>query len=139
METQDTEQLADVCAALGVTITSKLARNQTREGWGEGSTHWRCTLTYKPKSGAKPRRITTPFSQGSAFTEQPTAADVLGSLLLDASTSRDSLDVDDYAANYCEGLKISETLRLYRQSLAAHKKITEFLGAHRERCERAEH
>lgn len=133
-----TEQLADVCADIGLTIASKLARNQTREGWGAGSVHWTCTLSYAPKSGAKSRSITTPFSQDGPQ-GVPEVADVLYCLLSDASTVRDSMNIDDYAQQYCEGVKLSRVLSLWRSGKRMDAKLAKFLGEHRERCERAEH
>jgi hypothetical protein len=61
--------------------------------WSVSATHYRCIL----KVGR--RRMTVPFSQGSAITREPTAEDVLDCLASDASGIENE-QFEDWCANY---------------------------------------
>jgi hypothetical protein len=61
--------------------------------WNLTARHWRVTLQ-RPESAP----MYVPFSQGSAHTEPPTAADVLDCLASDAATVENARDVLDFAA-----------------------------------------
>lgn len=45
----------------------------------------------------------------------PWAGDVLHSLLSDAGLYSESRDIDDFAANYCEGMKFSKVLKTWEE------------------------
>lgn len=53
----------------------------------------------------------------------PERADVIYSLISDASLFEDSTDIDDFAANYCEGRKFSQV----RESWEACEKTAKYL------------
>ena len=137
MEQQDTEQLADVCAALGITCEAHPWGERTESRFGTHPwkhTLWSCVLRFEGREHG-------PFEyrMGTGCKDGPTVADTVYSLLADASTFRDARDIDDFAANYCQDLGVMETLRIYRACEDANTAMAKFLGEHRDRCERAEH
>jgi len=70
--------------AMGVTLRYSLAKNQQRDGWAEGSTHWRVTLVRNKV------RFTVDYSMGSAAGSSPEICDVVNCLLLDCSLGKQS-------------------------------------------------
>lgn len=91
------------------------------DGWRASSNPWTVTL----KNGR--RRMTVPYWTGSAITDEPTAADVLESLLLDASVGDQSFH--DFCADlgYDEDSRKAE--RLHRECQRIAERLARFLGA----------
>lgn len=70
-----------------VTMTAEWAdENPNMSVMPEGSTHWKCVLSYKG------RRMTVHFSMGPAHHKEPTAEDVLDCLFSDASSADESFE-----------------------------------------------
>jgi hypothetical protein len=95
MQTMTT--LQDFIAQHGITATAKWADrnpNMADDAWARTATHWRVVLR---KDG---RQLTIPFSQGSAHTKPPTAADVLDAIASDIAGVRNAQDLADYMAEY---------------------------------------
>lgn len=82
-EDSEREYLLDM---LGVFISFEAAR--AREGWPEGSKHFRVTITRRV-GGAT---FSTPYSMGPALSGNPTREDVLHCLIMDASTIWDGCE-----------------------------------------------
>lgn len=66
------------------------------ESWGHGARHYRVRLSRKWVDGT--RSMSLYFSQGSAHTEDPTVADVLSCLALDASVLK-AMTFEDWASD----------------------------------------
>lgn len=66
--------------------------NMDLDDWSRTATHWKCTL----RRGK--RQLTTYFSQGTAHTEEPTAADVLDCLASDSAGNFTSFE--EWCGNY---------------------------------------
>jgi hypothetical protein len=90
---------------------------------GRDARHFTCTL----RNGRK--RLSIPFSQGSAFTEEPTAEDVLNCLALDAAGLENSPNFDDWASEYgydADSRRAEKTFKTVERQAA---KLMAFLGA----------
>lgn len=95
----------------GVTISNKRADSNPHLKDDRGDMHhWRCTLRVK----GSPAHITIPFSQGYAHPEEPTAADVLSCVALDASMARDARDAEDLASDLGMELEIEGAYGLHK-------------------------
>lgn len=118
----------------GVTISNKRAASNPHMKDARGDMHhWSCTLRVK----GSPARITIPFSQGSAHTKEPTAADVLSCMADDASMARNAKDAEDMAENLGMELEIEgkyglkknpEVKRLYTACMNEATKLEYLLG-----------
>jgi hypothetical protein len=128
--TDDREQLTAVCAALGIRIESKQS-NVAPLGWGPGSTHWAVTLRMGRRS------IRTPFHMGSACKGEPTAADVLSSLLIDASAGAQSFD--DHCAEFGLSRDSRAEYATWKVCRAMAPRVLRFLGDAFDRALAAEH
>lgn len=96
----------------------------------DGATHWRVTLRFRG------RRMTVPFSQGSAHTSEPTAANVLGCLLSDAISADESFE------EWCDNLGFDtdsrKAERTYKVVQAQSEKLKRLLGDDFDRFSQAE-
>jgi len=66
---------------------------------------------------------------------EPLPADVLHSLIADASLFRDCTDVDDFAEQFCEGVKPSEVMRQWEECRKTDEFLTLAMGEHRQAVE----
>lgn len=96
--------------------------NMSDEKWARTATHWKCTL----KMGRK--RLTTYFSQGSAHTDEPTAADILNSLASDASGYEDARSFEDWCSEYGYDTDSRKAENIYRTIGKQAKQLKQFLG-----------
>jgi len=90
--------------------------------WARSARHYRVTL----RRGR--RQFTTFFSQGSAHLSDPTAGDVLGCLLSDASGAEDSFE--DWCAEFdysTDSIRARSTYAVIRQQT---RRLKQFLGEH---------
>lgn len=130
---EDRERLSDVCAALGITAASERMAIDiaTLKQWGAEASHWTVTL----RMGR--RRISTPYHMGSALKGRPEAAEVLSSLLIDASAGEKSFD------DHCADFGLSRDSRAEYATWETCRKIAprvrRFLGDAFERAAAAEH
>lgn len=116
--------------------------NMADDEWSRGARHWRVTLYRDRKS------MTVHFSQGSAHTDPPDAADVLNALALNSSGVENTRDLDDFAAEFgyefdpsCKGMTPAraenygldcdgyfKAKKVYAACKAERTKLKSFLG-----------
>lgn len=128
--TPDRETMTAVCESLGISITS-VRSNVMPLGWGPGSTHWVVTLRMGRRS------IRTPYHMGSALTGEPTADDVLSSLLIDASAGAQSFD--DHCAEFGISRDSRAEYATWKGCRAMAPRVLRFLGDAFDRALAAEH
>jgi len=94
------------------------------ERWGGGSRHWQVRLS----ADGDPYPETIWFSQGSAHTQEPTAAAVLDCLASDASAYENARDFGDFAAEigYDEDSRKAE--RIYTECGKTLENLRTWLG-----------
>lgn len=133
IEMSEREQLRDVCKALGITATAERAPFDfaTRAKWGADASHWTVTL----RMGR--RRITTEYHMGSAHKGEPDAADVLSSLVIDASAGSQSFD--DHCADFGISRDSRAEYATWKACAKIAPKVRRFLGEHFDRAANAEH
>lgn len=95
----------------------------TGDDWDTTARHWRVTLARK---NDKRRRLIVYFSQGSAHTEPPSAADVLNCLASDASAIDTSPTFDDWCVEYGYDTDSRKAERTYKQVQAQAKRLRRF-------------
>ncbi len=111
-------------------ITARVRRIDSRPGtdWGPGARHFRVTLERNDitKWPGK-RRIDVQFSQGSAHTVDPTAADVLDCLASDASGAEQSFE--DWCSDYGYDTDSRKAEKTYKACVSIRERLMAFLGA----------
>lgn len=119
MTRPDQQRLADACARLGLTIDA--VPGEARDGTvGFWAVHnWRVTL----KLGRK--RLSTDYFGGSQVFD-PSAADVLYALLLDARVG--SQPFADYCADFGLDTDSRKAEATWRKCRATARKLRRFLG-----------
>lgn len=138
----DPVPLADFIRARSITMTSE--RIDTRpdvadygtereDAWQRDASHWRCTLR---RSGDQRRSITIYYSMGSAHVGEPCAADVLSSLLLDASGPE---DFTDWCGDYGYDTDSRRAERTFKACQVIARKLRRFLGDHYDAAQNTEH
>lgn len=91
----------------GVKIDSTLIDARPDGGdWVEGSAHWKVVVTVRGK------RMTIYYSQGPAVVAEPTAADVLDSLALDASCAQGTFE--DFCSEFGYDTDSRKVERLFK-------------------------
>lgn len=92
--------LADFIQKKGIVAKAEWAdRNPSMDNdSGHMTRHFKVTLSYM--EGDQRKRLTTYFSQGSAHTKEPTAADVLDCLASDASGVENAGTFEEWASEY---------------------------------------
>lgn len=117
-------QLDDLCQAKGMQITYKRG---DKPAWSTGQSHYRVVLTFQK------RRMTVDFWTNGL----PNVADVLSSLLLDASAGRMGF------GNFCDEFGYDPDSRKIEKMYKACEKIVpkleRFLGAEYDSFQNAEH
>lgn len=115
----------------GVTATATPAEsNPNAEDWARDAHHWKVRLRILTGGMMfNQRSLTVPFSQGSAHTTPPTAADVLGCLVMDSSGIDNGTSFEDWCAEYgydSDSRKAEKTFKLCERQA---RKLRQFLGA----------
>lgn len=130
---RDQEQIGAVVDLLGVTITARAITpsKQRAAEWDCDARHWSVTLCYQG------RRMKTTFSQGSAHTAPPTAADVLGCLASDAS-GVDGRTFEEWASDYGYDGDLRRAERTYYVCQATAVSLRHVFGDALERITAAE-
>jgi len=105
-------------------ITMDLEAGDVRDGWPSGSHHYRATLKLSR------RRMTVPFSTGSAWTHDPEVADVLDYLISDASGYDGSGSFETWAAEYGYDPDSRKAEKIYKAVECQTDKLKQFLGVH---------
>jgi hypothetical protein len=125
--------LAEFIAAHGITAeTRRVANNPNMDAdkWHADARHWTVLLAREEvKDGAREwMRLSVPFSQGSAHTSPPTAADVLDCLAMDAADVENEADFENWCSSVGYDTDSRRAERIYNtvKEQAAHLKV--FLG-----------
>lgn len=90
-----------------------------QDEWQQKSNGYNCTLRYKG------RQYTFDFWQGSAITEEPTAAGCLECLLSDASVSD---DFEDFCGEFGYDTDSRKAERTHKACLKVREKLERLLG-----------
>jgi len=106
------------CKTQGVRIRTRGRCELFEDGWQHYA--MRCTLTFNG------RTLTTPFKQGMAHVKNPTAADVLESLLMNACYSGQSFE--DWCGELDYNPDSRKALATYEQCVATDKRLRAFLA-----------
>lgn len=105
----------------GITLRLKPTYDNPHADLGAGAHHYRATLRYGR------RTLTTPFSTGAAWKDEPNAADVLSCLLSDASVL-DHHTFESWAGDYGYDIDSRKAERIYRACLRSAKQLQHLLG-----------
>jgi hypothetical protein len=124
-------ELTKLCEERGVKITCQYGGVEIPEGWTRDTHPYKVKLTYQGRS------FTTPFFQGSAHTKEPTAADVLSCVCMDASFGEQSFE------DFCSDLGYDPDSRKAEQTwktcVRMAPKVRRLLGKDFEMFANAEH
>lgn len=100
-------------------------RDMDEDQWHKDARHWKVRLT----AGRKPvRRLTVPFSQGSAHTQAPRLGDVLDCLASDASGVENAKDFEDWCGEYGYDTDSRKAERTYRAVVKQTDALKQWLG-----------
>ncbi len=91
------------------------------DNWSRSASHWKCTII-----GPNRRKLTTYFSQGSAISKEPTAADVLSCLASDASGATGTFE--DWCADYGYDVDSRKAEKTYKIIQRQASKLESLLG-----------
>jgi hypothetical protein len=118
-QVKEPRQLVDVVRELGITITAdkRELTDVEADHWTAGARAWTVRLLYAG------RTLTTPFFQGPAHSQPPSAADVLHCLSTDARAGEWSFE------NFCSDFGYDEDSRKARATWEACKKTSAELHA----------
>jgi hypothetical protein len=94
----------------------------TREGWPEGSHHWR--VTFKTPLG----KLTTLFSQGAAHTDFPVEGEVLECLVLDTRDIEETT-FEEWASNYGYDEDSRKAEKIYQTCKEVARKLDAMLSS----------
>lgn len=97
-----------------------LSYGRDEDGWEHNA--YRVTLRYQG------RQMTTPYKTGLGWTNAPTAADVLESLLSDASSIENGNDFEDWASNYGFNPDSRKAEAIYKATVKQTNKLRRLLG-----------
>lgn len=106
-------------------ITTKVKRvesNPNMSDMGPGSRHWLVTL----RAGRFSMRV--PFSQGSAHTEAPAAADVLNCLAMDAAGFENARSFSEWCSEYGYDVDSRKAEHIYKTVARQTAKLRALLG-----------
>lgn len=104
-----------------VRATVTMTDDELPEGFDRSGYAWSVTLRYRGK------QLTTPYYTGSMAGE-PTAASVLESLLMDASTIVVARGFEDWAADFGYDTDSRRALAMYHACQETLRKLQRFLG-----------
>jgi len=123
-------ELERLCLKYRITARSVYgAADPWPDEWAGRKCHpWTVTLSWRGPQGKskEPIMITVSFFQGPAHEHPPTAADVLGSLLLDASA--EGVGFEDWCTDLGYDSDSTKAARTYRECLLLALKVRAFLG-----------
>lgn len=105
--------------------------NMVADDWARYASHWKVTLKHNG------RRMTVPFSQGSAFRNPPSAEDVLNCLTVDAISVENARGVEDWARDLGYDPDSKVAVKTYNLCMRQRKRLLNFLGneGYRALCE----
>lgn len=94
--------------------------NINNDEWKKRAAPWTVTL----KRGRK--QLSVPYYNGSSITEDPTAADVIYSLLVDSTAIDETFE--NWCANFGYEPDSRKAEKIYNQCVKLGKKLVSFLG-----------
>lgn len=128
-----TSDLERLCARLKIravsTYLSKLPMDA--QDWPRDAHHYRVVLRLEG------RQLTTTFHQGSAHTQEPTAADVLYCLCSDARAGE--LDFEDFCSEFGYDTDSRKAEKIWKACTDTAPKVRQLLGPWYEAVSNAEH
>lgn len=101
--------------------------NMASDEWGRNARHWRVRLTTNNGNGR--RSLTVYFSQGSAYTKPPTAADVLSCLASDCVTIDNTDNFEEWAHDLGYDPDSRRAEHTYKVCKTQSGRLQRFLGA----------
>lgn len=107
-------------------ICKRTNSNPAMADLGDNARHWHITLV-NGKSGNRLRSLK--FSQGSALTAEPTAADVLDCLASDASSVENARDFENWCYEFGYETDSRRAEKIYKTIKAQTVKLKELMGA----------
>lgn len=113
-------ELSDFCEAQKLTAVVKYGAPHN-ENFPD-SNSWTITLKYKN------RRMTVPFYTGYAFATDPTSADVLSCLLMDATSIDNYGTFEDWCSDFGYDTDSRKVEKIYKDCEKTNKKLHKFLG-----------
>jgi len=129
-------QLEALCEKLGITAESQYGGAEVPEGWQPGTHPYRVTLTRRTAGGGR-RQLTVDFFMGPASTREPTAADVLACLVIDANAGEQSFEEFCSDLGYDSDSRKAE--RIHAACVRMAPRLRRFLGEHFDNVAGAEH
>lgn len=102
--------------------------NMDQDDWHASASHWRCTFTRRDEDN-RPRQMRVYFSQGSAHTKPPTAAEVLACLAMDAAGWENAQDFEDWCVEYGYDTDSRRAARVYRAVEATVDRLDRFCAS----------
>lgn len=102
--------------------------NMDQDDWHASASHWRCTFTRRDADN-RPHQMRVYFSQGSAHTKPPTAAEVIACLAMDAAGYHNARDFADWCAEYGYDPDSRRAERTYRQVERQYIRLEQFCGS----------
>lgn len=90
--------------------------------WARGTSHYRCVL----KIG--PRRMTTYFSMGSAYTKEPSAEDLIDCLASDAASIENARSFEDWCADYGYDADSRKAEKIYKTCARQAARLRNLVG-----------
>lgn len=107
----------------GITFSCvPIDRNPNMDDMGPGARHWNCWLE---REGT---RMKVPFSQGSAYYNPPTAAEVLDCVASDAAGFENANGFEDWCSEYGYDTDSRKADRIYNTIEEQRDELERFLG-----------
>lgn len=127
----DRKQMTDLCAEMGVTLTARhMGRKVDADKWEHDA--WKVTLRFQG------RQLTTDFRSGTGHGgKEPSPADVLASLILDADCGDRSFE--DFCGDLGYDPDSRKAERIWKACKRTAPKVRRLLGEHFEAFQNAEH
>jgi hypothetical protein len=116
-------------------ITMHADRIETRPGaaldWGKGARHFRCVFERERGPGRDPLELWTFFTQGSGHKKDPTAAEVLDCIAMDASGVANAENFEAWASELGLDADSRKAEATYNAIVAQAKLLRDFLRSAR--------
>ena len=98
--------------------------------WSKTARHWKVTLYFVGRGAEmNDRRLSVFYSQGSAHTKPPTAADILDCLASDASGVENARSFEDWCGEFGYDTDSRSAEKTYRLCVDQAQELKAFLGA----------
>lgn len=111
-----------LCNRVKISSQWLASRPDTDSKEWQGASHWRVTLRYGK------RQLTVLYSMGAAHTGEPNAADVVHSILSDASIADSAGSFEDFCSDLGYDNDSIKALKSYKACVRMAKKTAQFFG-----------